>query len=720
MKEEQECTTKLNNLLNQEAEVDLINQQAWENRFLNPLKSLEISKEAFEISTGLNYEYGIAVSLLNSGSSYFLLSVYDAGIIDLTKAVKLFLTNNDKKSLSYCYYYIGNIHTAIENFDEAIAYYEKAGSISVEIDYQSGITNNLAKIGYVHFLCKRHEESHFYLSNAKNILTNNKDEIELADVLINIGKNYFVLNQFNNSLKCFTKALSLSKKNKYYNGISLSLLNLGTYFDNSKDYDISEAYFIEALEISEKFENNLLSKKISLKLSELYEKTSNFHKAFEYLKKSNFYKKEIQNLKDQHGLDSLKIQFDLIELEKEKCLYDKKNKELIKFQKELKEKNVKLELLSLVASQSDNVIIIMDALGKINFVSDSFIRFNFGLLEDIKAEEGKTIFDISNNPDIRNIVDTCIAQKKSISYESLNISITGEEVWGSALLTPVFDDLGELTNLIIVENDITERKNNAEILHAKNLDITSSITYAKRIQEAILPNQEIISNHFLESFILNQPKDIVSGDFYWFDRIGNHVLFALADCTGHGVPGAFMSMIGAGKLNDAVAQSADTSVILSLLNKGVKSALKQSETDESATRDGMDIALCSVDTNTRIVKYAGANRPIWIIRNGQTAVEEIKATKKAIGGFTEDSQHFDSHEIKFEKGDTFYISTDGFADTFGGLEEKKVTTKRFKEILVSIQDKTMKEQEQHLDNFIETWKGGTEQIDDILVIGVRL
>ncbi len=127
-----------------------------------------------------------------------------------------------------------------------------------------------------------------------------------------------------------------------------------------------------------------------------------------------------------------------------------------------------------------------------------------------------------------------------------------------------------------------------------------------------------------------------------------------------------------------------------------------------------------MDTDNRIVKYAGANRPIWIIRKGQKEVEEIKATKKAIGGLTEDDQHFDTHEIKLQQGDTFYLSTDGYADTFGGQDKKKLMTKKLKEILLEIQDKSMKEQEKHLDDFIENWKAGTEQVDDILVIGVRL
>jgi serine phosphatase RsbU (regulator of sigma subunit) len=252
----------------------------------------------------------------------------------------------------------------------------------------------------------------------------------------------------------------------------------------------------------------------------------------------------------------------------------------------------------------------------------------------------------------------------------------------------------------------------------KNHEILDSINYAFRIQQAILPITAEIYRVLPNAFILYKPKDIVSGDFYFFHQTNQSIFIAAVDCTGHGVPGAFMSMIGSEKLKEAVLQSTDTSEILKTLNKGIKTSLKQSDSYES-TRDGMDIALCSIDIVNCIVKYAGANRPLWVIRKGQGVVDEIKATKKAIGGFTEDSQHFETHEIKLQKGDTFYISTDGYADTFS-VQDKKLTTKKFKELLLSIQDKSMQDQELHLENFIENWKGGAEQIDDILVIGVQL
>ncbi len=257
------------------------------------------------------------------------------------------------------------------------------------------------------------------------------------------------------------------------------------------------------------------------------------------------------------------------------------------------------------------------------------------------------------------------------------------------------------------------------LIEEKNKVITDSINCARRIQQAKLPRKEEIYASLTQSFVLFKPKDIVSGDFYFFHENNQSVFIIAADCTGHGVPGALMSMIGSEKLTDAISMSTDTSKILEYLNIGIKNTLHQSDTFES-TKDGMDIAICSVNAKKKILKYAGANIPLWIIRKGKTEVEEIRGTNEAIGGYTSNNQHFDSHEIKLNQGDTFYISSDGYADQFGGKYEKKLMKHRFKEVLLDIQEKSMKDQEKHLDNFIENWKGETEQIDDILVIGVRL
>lgn len=272
-----------------------------------------------------------------------------------------------------------------------------------------------------------------------------------------------------------------------------------------------------------------------------------------------------------------------------------------------------------------------------------------------------------------------------------------------------------------IDNVVSKKKieHILEKLEIANKDMKDSINYAKKIQNAMLPDTSLLKDNSPESFILFKPKDIVSGDFYWFMNEENISFMAVADCTGHGVPGALMSMIGIEKLNNIVSKVKEPSEILKQLNESIEIALCQSTLYEHS-QDGMDIAFCSIDKENRILKFSGANRSLWIIRKGKTEVEEIKGTKKAIGGLTTVlSPNFDSHEIKLYPGDTFYIFSDGYCDQFGGQHQKKLTTRRFKQLLIDIQDKTMQQQEKFLSNFIEAWKSGTEQVDDILVIGVR-
>lgn len=263
-----------------------------------------------------------------------------------------------------------------------------------------------------------------------------------------------------------------------------------------------------------------------------------------------------------------------------------------------------------------------------------------------------------------------------------------------------------------------------EEIENQKKEITDSINYSKRIQLAILPDQQEIKTELPQSFIFYKPKDIVSGDFYWYnkknDKEGNKIhLIAAADCTGHGVPGAFMSMIGVEKLNDIVNHTTEPGKILRELNILIKKTLHQSSSDE-ATRDGMDIALCAIDPQNKTISFAGANRPAWLVRkNNPKEIEEYKSTKLAIGGLTDDKQIFDTVQLSYSEGDTLYIFTDGYIDQFGGAMGRKLMSKNFKSLILSLQDKTLKEQESYLIDFFENWKGDKEQVDDVLIIGIK-
>lgn len=269
---------------------------------------------------------------------------------------------------------------------------------------------------------------------------------------------------------------------------------------------------------------------------------------------------------------------------------------------------------------------------------------------------------------------------------------------------------------INAELDFKNRK-----IEEKNLEITDSINYAKTIQNAMMPDYRQLGKILPESFILFRPKAIVSGDFYFFLESNNKIFLAAADCTGHGVPGAFMSLIGYDKLAEAVNRTMHVGEALSVVNKGIKDALRQSSSGGSS-HDGMDIALCAIEMSNDGMKinYSGANRPLWIIRKDTREVKEIIPTKKGIGGFTDDEQQFDIHELQLTRGDCFYLFSDGYADQFGGMQGKKFSKKRFKELLVEANELPMTEQMDMLDEFILKWKEKEEQIDDILVIGVRV
>lgn len=258
------------------------------------------------------------------------------------------------------------------------------------------------------------------------------------------------------------------------------------------------------------------------------------------------------------------------------------------------------------------------------------------------------------------------------------------------------------------------------VLEEKNKDITDSINYAKRIQEAILPSQAAILKNFPDSFIYYKPKDIVSGDFYWFAEAEDYFFVAAVDCTGHGIPGAFMSLIASTLLNEIVKNKKEVvpSQILQSLNNGIIESLKQNDSD-SSSRDGMDMAICRVDKQKKKLVFAGAARPFYHIRKG--GLTEIKGQGYPIGGhYGLMNLKYTDSEIELKQGDVFYLSSDGYADQFRHNDRKKFSTKRLKSTLQEISDNSMQKQKEMLNEAFENWKGDEKQIDDILIVGIRI
>lgn len=305
--------------------------------------------------------------------------------------------------------------------------------------------------------------------------------------------------------------------------------------------------------------------------------------------------------------------------------------------------------------------------------------------------------------------------------------LSDEDVLGHALLK-MRDELAETER--ILEQKVKERteevvkqrdENERQRLKLEELykDVTDSIRYAKRLQYSILPADKRIEEICPESFVLFKPKDIVSGDFYWFDRRDNISFCAAVDCTGHGVPGAFMSLVGANGLNGAVREHkvSNPGAVLNELNKFVSESLNKGSEDNDV-RDGMDLSFCAIDYENMTLEYAGANNPLYLIRDGEFNI--VKADKFAIGSFEPGTENYTSHKIELKKGDVIYLFSDGYADQFGGEKGKKFLYKHFRDELMSIHQDSMDEQKKKLDDTMKQWQGSYEQVDDILVIGVRI
>jgi len=270
--------------------------------------------------------------------------------------------------------------------------------------------------------------------------------------------------------------------------------------------------------------------------------------------------------------------------------------------------------------------------------------------------------------------------------------------------------------ILMQKQEIEKQKN---LIERKNKDITDSILYASRIQTAVLPPDNYIAETIPEHFILFKPRDIVSGDYYWMTKKNDEVVIAVADCTGHGVPGAFMSMLGVAFLNEIVnrTENLTASGILNDLRNHVKKSLRQTG-KQTENKDGMDIALCILNQKKKCVQYAGAYNPLFLLRKGE--LTQIKADRMPIGIYLKEKESFTNHILELEDSDVLYMFSDGYIDQFGGNNGKKFMTKNFKELLLKIYDKPMGEQKEILNETLESWKGELDQVDDILVMGFKL
>ena len=360
----------------------------------------------------------------------------------------------------------------------------------------------------------------------------------------------------------------------------------------------------------------------------------------------------------------------------------------------------------------------VDERGRVERYNDDFEQF---LLKNKNCKVGTFVYELLDLKRTKiKLVERLIQQKrkaKSIVF-SHKYNMREKLFWIEWTVMSVGN------NLVLIGKDITCIKNfehiikeQNQLLKDRNKNFIDSLNYSERIQSALLPGKDRLS-YFSDSFIIYKPKDIVSGDFYWFKETADNVFFASIDCTGHGVPGALMTVLANALLNELIIHEKKTAVsqILNELDLRLKEALN---TFESYINDGFDIALCCIDKKSNKMCFSGAFHNVFIVKINREH-HYLKGDRRSIGGYYKEDYSFNTHEIFLGKGDKIYLSSDGFADQFGGPRNKKLGSKKLIEMLKEIGDKSMQGQRTFLEEFYSYWKGSNEQIDDVLFMGLEV
>ena len=640
--------------------------------------------------------------------------------------------------------------------EQAEFYYSKCMQESQLYNIESHIAKSYNNLGMIYAGQARYNKAIDYYK--KSLVIKKKDTLNKRDfinTLNNIGKLYSNQGDYINAVKYYSESLRLSEKHNEYRSFGNSLNNLGTVYKTQKDYDKALEYYEKSLLISQSENDKRGVAAAFNNIGIIYRYKKEYDTAIEYLNKSLKLREEVGDLygrsKPLNNLSNIYNQLG----QHEKALAC--DKESLAIQQKAKGgKGLGISLNNIATSYYSLK------------QYQTSLKFALEALQYAEKMNGKEQL-VSSSYSVYKAYNKLKMYKEALKYYRMYVKLEGEvrnEVNQKAIIIQEYkseyekqkaiDDLGHEKRLAVEKEakakqkiltyatgvglalvaiflffvfnrlKITRKqKGIIEIAHTelevKNQEITDSIQYAKRIQNAILPHNKVVKEHLKESFILYKPKDIVAGDFYWMESVAPTdkkkeplVLFAAADCTGHGVPGAMVSVVCNNGLNRSVREHGliDPGKIL---DKTREIVVKEFEKSEDEVKDGMDIALCSLEGN--LLKYAGAHNPLWIIRDGE--LMETKANKQPIGPF-DFSEPYITHAIELQKGDTVYIFSDGYADQFGGEKGKKMKTSNFKKLLLSIQHETMEKQKESLEETFINWKSDLEQLDDVCVIGVRV
>lgn len=606
------------------------------------------------------------------------------------------------------------------NFIEAYTYAKQALDLSEKNHFLRGKIQALNNLGDAYWYHTDYIRAQGYYYKAYKINDSIQDKRGIAESLYNIGWIICLQQKNHKEVSYLYRSLQLYKELKDPEGILKNYNALGNYYSdlnfttkNKVYFDSALNYFNAEIEFCKKTNGYNASAGIYYgNLGDLMAQQGDFKSAKFYAEKHIEFEKNTGDSASYYGSVSYlaDYEYQLNNIEKAIELYTK----CLEYYKRSDDRNI----ISKVYKGLHNCY---EVKGNITKAYDFYKKFV--TMEDSSNRQlfSANLNDIQNSFEIEKREASIKELKQSNEIHSLKEERNKFLLIGAIVVLLIIIFIAYLLfrqnqQKNIVNVKLQEQNN---IISEKKKEIDHSINYAKGIQNAVLPDIKELKKHVPESFIFYLPKDVVSGDFYCFHELEEYFYCIAADCTGHGVPGALMSIVSMDKINQAIYEKrlTEPADILKFLNVEIKKALKQ-HNDESKQKDGLDISVLRFSKTKKTVVFAGANRPLFIIRDD--VLTEYKSDKVAIAGFTADDHHFKQQKIDLHKEDCLYIFTDGYADQFGGPEGKKFMTKNFKSMVQSLSKKPMSEQEREITKSHSDWKGNYEQVDDILVIGLKM
>lgn len=621
--------------------------------------SLEYYIKSLEFANYINNQDVAALAYINSGVSYYYLADYEKSADNYLKSLRIFEAKKDTEKTIQVLNNLASVYSSNKSSKEAIKTVQKALKLALKKNDEIPLADCYNNLFAEYYRLDSLDKALYYLDKATKIYFKKNDIRNLAIAYNNYSSISSKKQQYDKALEYAKKALYFIRQTDMNSEEAFYLHTLANTYSQMKNYEMAIKYANESLSKAKNNNNNDVILKCKELLAQLYFKKQQYKQAAEsyadyQVLKDSLYKEEFEN-----NIAEMSTKYEV----------EKKEKELIQKNLEIEkqEKNNKIQRLL------RNMLLI----GLISIFVVSLL-----ILRSYRLKKKANAIILDKNHQLEHANEEITAQKREIESQR---------------------DL------------VLQQKQHIELIHK---DLTDSINYAERIQRSFLATKNTLTKSLNNYFILFKPKDIVSGDFYWAakDLNGNFV-FVTADCTGHGVPGAIMSILIIKTLEQAIEKGyIHPSDILNYTRKQIIDRLKNDGSEEGG-KDGMDANILSYNTNSRKIIYSAAHNPIWVYRNGE--IVELEFDRMPVGKHEKDNILFNQYEFELQKSDIIYTFTDGFADQFGGPKNKKFTYKRLKDTIIQNATKPLNDQKNIFEETFLTWKQDEEQIDDLTFIGIN-